>query len=178
MNKLFIIFMLILVIAPSNAQDIQKYDKYDCIAEKVLENCKEKVIYLAKETGAGWMLLNNEDRNKEFLRDYIIKKEKEFLKANEGNIQASTTYGAIFCKYPEENIEPKQNNVLGFYIDHFIWHGSTIDCAWIRNQYNIDKVELSGKCPALVIGDNNTVAPDCRDSTIYFNFSINELVLF
>lgn len=171
--KLTLVLVFLSILNIVNAQEIE-YDKYDCIAEKLLEECANKEIWTP---GNNAQILNGEGRNIGFLKAYIIQEEEKFLKQRKGVIDIGTIHHILLCKFANKPFDENKDEILSYYIDHFLWKGSTIDCAWVRQDYNVSigNVNFAGTCPIMVIGNENTINPSCKNST--YNFSVGEVTL-
>ncbi len=189
MKLLFVIIFVFLIVPSSLAQNFEKYDQYDCIVEKIINDCENKNILFTshnkwEDLGLHYRWQNLEDfaetdeQKRILLKEHLIEREKDILNHLDGQMM-SNSYPLIYChnfSYVFDPYNRNKNFSLEYMNDHFIWQRHTIDCAWIRNKYDvaIDKIEFNGKCPTLIIGDENTLIKDCRDTT--FNLSIKEIV--
>ena len=178
MKKLIFFLIVFSIIPITLAQEYQKYDKYDCIAEKILEDCKGKTIGVRQVEN--WYTYPYQTISSQLLKQYIQDAEKYFLESNGDKLDILNYYQVIKCINNSKDDYNTTKDILQFYTDHFIWKGSSLDCAWVRTKYdvNIGEVNFNAKCSTLSFGDNNAIRPECKDTTVNINFSKVEIVLF
>lgn len=113
----------------------QEYDKYECIAEKIIQDCKNRLImtYAGDEK---WWPITEHDRSVTFLKQYIINKETEYREKYKNIIALSYFDFALYCEKPGEGIIVHKNNTLSYNQNSFLWLGSPIDCAMKKYEEN------------------------------------------
>lgn len=144
--------MLSLTAVTVEAQnDYEKYDQYDCIVEKILQECQEKRMWVSNPKENNWKSISNpgDSRNGIFraaLKQELIKREQDILNEEDPGVIEFQTDLILYCQNPEEEakLQADSKNMLGYFIDHFIWEKHAIDCAWIRqSRDNIFKLIIN-----------------------------------
>lgn len=143
---LIVILFLLAVGYIIGASSNLKHDQYGCVAEKVLNECKEKEIWVSNEKATfeksaliktPYLKLEGGNRTKKVLKDYLAKQYTELIKPSHEGKRILGDYLLLVCEEaPDLSIDDPSNKRLTFRVDHFLWQGGALDCA---TEYNFIK---------------------------------------
>ncbi|MFA4833783.1 MAG: hypothetical protein WC619_02965 [Patescibacteria group bacterium] len=106
----------------------QKNDNYECIAETILQDCKDRLI-LTSSGDELWWPISEQNRNVTFLTQYIINKEAGYREKYKNIIDIGWFDFVLYCEKPGEGVVTHKNNTLSYNQNHFLWLDRPIDCA-------------------------------------------------
>jgi len=119
-----------------------RYDHYQCIIEKVLNDCEGKDIrvsntsYKLGDKQGNFALLKPDYVNEEFLKNFLIEKEEELINAKAARVINSSVI-VLSCIDPSSELNFTEQNSLLFKEGYFLWKERAIDCAWIKKEYSL-----------------------------------------